>query len=500
MKTAIAYARYSSDNQREESIDAQLRAIKEYAYKNDYEIVRNFIDEAKSGRSDNRPAFQEIFEYIKYNKCDVLIVHKLDRFARSRMDSAIYKHKLKEKGLKLISVLENIDGSPESIILESVMEGLSEYYSANLAREVMKGLRENAYQCRHTGGVPPLGYDVEQDGKYIINEKEAALVRRIFEMYNLGKSYREIADILNSEGQKSKVGKRFTKHSFNDMLQNEKYKGIYIFNKTAAKAPNGTRNYHKTKSSEDIIRIESGMPEIVNHALWSEVNRKMTTNKRPGEKKANRVYLLSGLVHCGECGSPMSGNTRKSGRNKTEYSTYDCNARKREKTCTAKSVNCAYVENLTLDYLVNDFFTEENVEELTMKIERVAKDVLDEADRELPVLKKELKELNIEKEKIIDAMINNEGTSEWLGKRAAEVKSRIEYLEDGITFYENKQKAKVLNHKKIKDALLMNRDVKNISPEGQKATIRTYVERVTVFHNHVDFHMFVDFNGEGDGN
>lgn len=154
MKEMIAalYVRYSSENQRDESIDAQIRAGEDYAKKNNIKIVKIYVDRAKSATSDKRPEFQKMIKDSALGLFNTVIVHKLDRFSRDKYDSAIYKRKLKANGIKLISIVENLDGSPESLILESVIEGMAQYYSANLAREVMKGLKETAYQCKHTGG------------------------------------------------------------------------------------------------------------------------------------------------------------------------------------------------------------------------------------------------------------------------------------------------------------------------------------------------------------
>lgn len=206
IKSAVAYARFSSNNQREESIDAQKRQIDDYARQNGYKILTYYTDSAKSATTDDRPGFQQMFRDIPALKIDAVIVHKLDRFSRDRYDSALYRHKLKEQGVKLISVTENFDDSPESVILESVIEAMSEYYSKNLARETMKGLIENAYQCRHNGGKPPLGYDVDPTThNYVINEKEAAVVRKIFDMYLNGDSYEAIVTYMNAHGCRTKV-------------------------------------------------------------------------------------------------------------------------------------------------------------------------------------------------------------------------------------------------------------------------------------------------------
>ena len=158
-KRAALYSRFSSDNQRTESIDAQLRAMHAYCEQHHFTIVNTYVDEARSATNDRRPSFQQMIADSAGKAFNIVLVHKLDRFARNRYDSAIYKRELKKNGVTVYSVLENLDSSPESIIMESVLEGMSEYYSQNLAREVMKELTENALQCKHNGGKPPLGYE-----------------------------------------------------------------------------------------------------------------------------------------------------------------------------------------------------------------------------------------------------------------------------------------------------------------------------------------------------
>jgi Site-specific recombinases, DNA invertase Pin homologs len=133
-KRVAVYARFSSDNQRDESIDAQVRAIRKYCEDNGYIVVKVYIDRAKSATSDKRPAFQQMIADSALGLFDVVMVHKLDRFSRDRYDSAVYKHKLKKNGVRVFSVLERLDDSPESIMMESVLSGMAEHYSKNLAR------------------------------------------------------------------------------------------------------------------------------------------------------------------------------------------------------------------------------------------------------------------------------------------------------------------------------------------------------------------------------
>mgnify|MGYP000961027933 CR=1 FL=1 len=232
MKKAVAYCRFSSDNQRTESIDAQVRAIEEYCKKEGYILIKIYKDEAISGTSiDDREEFLEMIEDSKNKEFNYVIVHKFDRFARNRYDHAINEKKLNENGVKLISVLEQLNDSPEAVILKSVLTGMNEYYSLNLAREVRKGQKENALKCIHNGGIPPLGYDLTEDKTYTINEEEAKAVRLIFKMYLEGRGYAYIADELNSLGFKNKLGKPFKKISIRDTLYNEKYIGNFIFGK-----------------------------------------------------------------------------------------------------------------------------------------------------------------------------------------------------------------------------------------------------------------------------
>ncbi len=296
MVNAVAYVRFSSDMQREESIEAQVRAIEEYCSKNQYNLVKVFADRGISGTKDNRPEFQNMIDECKITKefrnFDIVIVHKLDRFARNRFDSAIYKKILKENNIKLCSVLENLNDSPESIILESVLDSMSEYYSLNLAREVQKGKCENAYKCKFNGGYTPLGYDIDPvTHRFVINQKEAVIIRKIFDMYISGYSLIDITIYLNNNGFRSKAGKEFKKNSIYDILGSEKYAGYYVYNK-------GVKS-KKRQKRDDTIVIEDGIPAIISKETYMIAMNKRKHNKsRTGTFKTSEVYLLSGILKC----------------------------------------------------------------------------------------------------------------------------------------------------------------------------------------------------------
>jgi len=314
IKNVVAYCRYSSDNQREESIDAQLRAIHEYAERNGFIIVEEYIDKAKSATNDQRPEFQRMIADSANGNFEAIVIHKLDRFSRNRYDSAIYKKELKRNRVSLFSVTENLDDSPESIILEGLLESMAEYYSRNLAREVEKGRRENAMQCRHVGGIPPLGYDVGEDKKYIINEKEAGAVRLIFRWVRDGKGYSAVIDELNRLGYKGKHGKPFAKNGLNSILKNEKYCGLYTYNRSASKDVDGKRNGHKQKPREEWIVVEDGIPAIISKDEFDAVQEIMAgrmQTRRHSHAKEN--YLLTGKMVCGVCSGSYVGARRRRG-------------------------------------------------------------------------------------------------------------------------------------------------------------------------------------------
>lgn len=361
------YARFSSDNQRSESIDAQLRAMEAYCRQHNYEIFGTYIDEAKSATSDRRPSFQQMIADSATRAFQIVLVHKLDRFARNRYDSAIYKRELRKNGVSVCSVLENLDNSPESIVMESVLEGMNEYYSQNLAREVMKGMRENALQGKHTGGIPPLGYDIDPvTKKMILNAQEAEAVKLIFSMYAKGEGYGAILDALEAHQYKTKRGEPFKKNSLHTILSNAKYRGLYFYNRSASRSPAGTRNNHATKAASEMIIIEHGCPQIIDDNTFSIVQARLADRRHGGRIHAKYNYLLSGKVYCMECGRSMVGNSRLSGRNKRRYITYRCPSH--HGACSNKEINSQYLEAYVIALMKKELFSPSAMKKIMQQI------------------------------------------------------------------------------------------------------------------------------------
>lgn len=274
MTRAAIYARFSSEKQREESIEDQVRVCREYARREGYDVAATYADEARSGTSaERRPGFQRMVRDAERAGWDAVIVYKMDRFARNRFDSATYKARLKRYGTRLVSATEGIPEGPEGIILDSVLEGMAEYYSANLSQNVLRGMEGNALRCMHNG-VEVYGYGLGPDGRYVVDESQAPAVRDAFARIAAGESRAAVADSLNTAGYRTIRGKPWKVDAVARMIRNEKYTGVYIWGD---------------------VRIEGGMPAIVDSATYAAANERLSNAPRRRRGKS-APYLLSGLI------------------------------------------------------------------------------------------------------------------------------------------------------------------------------------------------------------
>lgn len=384
MKKAVIYARYSSHSQRDESIDAQLRECHDYATKNDFVIVEEYCDRALTGKSDNRAAFQKMIKDAKNNRFNYVLVYKLDRFARNRYDSAMYKNILKKHNIKVISIMENISDSPEGIILESVLEGMAEYYSANLSQNIKRGMTENALQCKFNGSGRPLGYTITSDKRFEIDPVGAKVVQEIFEMYANGKQSSEILTYCNNKGYKTAKNQSFNKNSIGRILANEKYIGTYRHG--------------------DIV-IENGIPSIIDKDLFERVQIMLKKNYTSrARSKADVEYLLSGKLFCGKCNATMTGISGTSKTNKKHYY-YSCTSRKEKHSCDKVNERKECLEDIVVKATVEQVLTDESIETIAVKaIEIMNKEFADASV--LQYYEKELVDTRKKIKNIVDMIAN----------------------------------------------------------------------------------------------
>jgi DNA invertase Pin-like site-specific DNA recombinase len=310
------------------------------------EIVSEYIDRAVSGKTDNRPEFRRMIADSINRRWDVVLVYKTDRFARNKYDCAIYKTELRRNGVRVICAAEaNIDG-PEGIILESLMEGLAEYYSAELSQKIKRGMNESALKGKATGGGRCLGYKANAAKDYEIVESEAEIVRKIFAMYIEGHPVTHICAHINSLGYRTVRGELFKSNSICRIIQNQKYTGQY--------------RYH------DVI-IDGGLPPIISEERFHLAQRelkKRTVGKQPRLPKAE--YLLSGKAFCGHCKTALVG-VSGTGRGQT-YFYYYCPTARGRKGCNKKHVRRDWLEDLVVQQTVSYVLRPEFVQELAKKV------------------------------------------------------------------------------------------------------------------------------------
>lgn len=342
---AIAYYRFSSHSQNEESIDQQRQAAERYAEGKGFKIIKEYEDRAISGTTNERPGFQLMLHEIKELKPAGLIMWKIDRLSREKETLVLAKRAIRKAGCKIHLVAEmSPDDSPESALVEGLMESLAEFYVRQLRVNVNRGMRYNAENALYNGH-KLLGYKKGEDKKYVINSDEAPIVKRIFDDYASGKPLAEISKELNQQGVTTALGRKFTINSLRGTLHNKAYIGVYKFS--------------------DIV-IEGGMPVLVTQEVFDKVQERFAENKRKGTQRAKELsgdesprYWLTGKLFCGECGSGMQGVSGTSHTGKKHYY-YSCAEQRRHK-CKKRPIKKDVIENLMV-YVLADIF--EDVESI----------------------------------------------------------------------------------------------------------------------------------------
>ena len=379
---AVIYARFSSHSQTEQSIEGQLRDCYTYAKRFDINIVGEYIDRAISGTTDDRPGFQRMIADAAKKQFERIIVWKLDRFARNRYDSALYKHKLKQYGVRVISAMENVGEGDESILLEALLEASAEYYSLDLKKKILRGQRETIAKGRWCGGPIPYGYKAV-DGKLISDEKSAPIIRYVFEQYAQGVPMKAIIDNLKKRNVRGARGGELTYTTFSRAITNPVYIGNFTYRG----------------------EIVKGVAEaLIDEDIFNKVQLVIKANARsPAANKAKVEYLLQGKAFCGNCGAHMVGECGK-GRHGSVYYYYSCAARKKQHSCHKKNEKKDFIEwyvvERTLRYVLDP-----------KRINEVANAIVAEYDKEFSNSKiaeyeKAIKQHERDLDKLVDALVD----------------------------------------------------------------------------------------------
>ena len=485
---AAIYARVSSDKQDVDlSISAQLRALREYALKNGHNVVREFIDEAKTGRTTSRPAFRDMISLAKTKEppFEVILVWKLNRFARNRGDSITYKALLKAKGIELISINEPFEDTPSGHLFEGIIETLDEFYSANMGQDIKRGQRENAARGYFNGSRPPYGYrkiDVNEGGKVrhkLEPEGEDLItvqtVRRIFDLASKDVGCKEIAKTLNQEGSRTKKGERWGRTTVHKVLTNEAYCGTLVWG--------GRPGHHAIHSGDTPIKMENAWPAIIDSDTFRLVRGKLAA-KSPAVIHPRSVpspYLLSGLLFC-ECGRAMIGHSAKSGRN--FYYLCSRSLKQGKDACGARMLPKDKLEKLIVGQIKSRVLTDENLEELVKLVNEELYSTSSRLKDRMDAIETELKDVQGRLSRLYEVLETGKLELDDLAPRIRELRTRQDELSKSRLQLEAEmitQGVEKVNVEEIKECA---EDLRSLLEEAdfteRKAFLRSFVKRIEV--------------------
>ena len=473
-ENAVVYARFSSSKQRETSIEGQLAAARKYAEDKGYTIIREYCDRAKTGTNDNREEFQKMLSDCAKHQFSVIIVWKVDRFGRNREEITFNKYRARKHGVRVEYVAESLSDGPESVILESVLEGMAEYYSLQLSQNVQRGLLEAAKKHHVPGGnAVSYGYRAAPDKTYEIHPDEAPVVKRIFELYAGGMTEAEIIRWLNGQGHRTKRGGKFTRTSLTKMLHNERYIGTYIY--------------------KDIIREENVIPPIVDKDTFRKVQEMLQINRRmPSNKWSYTDYLLTGKLFCGKCGTQMCGVSGKS-RSGDKHNYYSCMKRWKEKACDKKNVRQDVIEPLVFHAVCSILDDPSLIAYIADKAwELYQKN--DTEQEEIRALEKELETAQKGLNNLMKA-VESGMPYDMAADRINELKEQIAGIKKALAERELMKKFK-LSKELILFTLEKFRDMDRTDRKAQRRLIEVFVNSIFLY----DDKLTITFNYSGDRN
>lgn len=385
----VVYARYSSAGQNDQSIEGQVKTCREFAAQRGFRVVQEYADRAISGRhAETRPAFQQMIADAKKKTFQYILVWKLDRFARNRYDSAIYKKELRKYGVRVLSVTEGIDEGNESILLEAILEAMAEEYSRQLSQNVRRGMRQNAEKGLSLGGGTPYGYRL-QGKRYVIVDREAEVVRFIHEAYAEGKTSREIINECKSRGYHTRNGTDFTMNAIARMIANDKYTGAFLF--------------------KDELVVADLYPPIVLPELKERAKKRLALKARaPGHEKAKVEYILHGKLFCGHCGAPMVGESGKS-KSGTVYNYYACAEKKKRHGCKKKNERKDFLEWYLAEQITEFVLTESRINEIAEAVVAEYQRSFDASG--IKQLERKIRETDAELDRLVDALIKTDAAA-----------------------------------------------------------------------------------------
>lgn len=454
MNEAVIYARFSSDKQTESSIEAQVRACREYAAAHSLHVMEVYADEAISGagaKTASRRAYQRLLRDASKGQFDTILIHKYDRIARNLGEHVNLEQRLNKLGVTLIATAQDFGSAKEAKIMRAITWSLSEYYLDNLSEETKKGHRETALKGLHNGGYAPFGYDVVNQ-QYVINKLEAGYVRKLFAAALERRGFVEIIEEMDAAGIRGKRGRPIKYPQIYEILRNEKYTGVYLYSADEEK------DREKRREKPHAIRIENALPVIIDRAQFLEVQKIMDGRKQTGHKSN---YLCSGLVFC-ECEAKM--HAMKSERKGHTYHYFVCS-----KKCGAPVIKMGEIDKAALQYL-RDLLNEENQQRITQAIRKYQAGDSARMDEFKTVLQKRI----VEKRRQYDALLSNLSTGKLPASIVTDIGEEMEALKSQIATLENTEPPKDFTVEQIRAWL------EAIKAAPDEKAVHLLVERIDI--------------------
>ena len=423
---AALYARVSSDRQDVDlSVAAQLRALRDHAEKNGYLVAREYVDEAESGRVADRPQFRRMLDEASAEDApfEEILVWKFSRFTRKREHAVAFKSMLRRRGIRVVSITEHADDSPTGKLMEAIIESVDEFYSENLAQEVIRGMRESASRGFWVSTYAPYGYKKVQvaDGakkrpRLALNPPADAVVRRIFDMTLQGRTALDITRALNAEGIPTANGKRWLKTTVHTVLTNEAYTGTLVWGTNA-------------KDKAPPVRVEDAFPAIVTRKEFERARRLMQSRapKHVHPRRASSPYLLSGLLKCEACGKALTAAEAKSGK----YTYYVCQSliKRGKEACATPRLNAKRFEETIIGQIRDHILTESNIRDLVRMLDEEMDGVAREQRQQLETIEQELEDVRQRLSRVWQVVENTDLEMADASDRIKEHRERQQRLE-----------------------------------------------------------------------
>ena len=466
---AVIYARYSSQNQRDVSIEQQIAACEKYAINGNFTIVERYADRAISGKTDNRPAFQKMMRDAHEGGFDFVIAWKSNRMGRNMLQAMVNEGKLNELGIRCLYVEEDFDDTAAGRFALRNMMNVNQFYSENMAEDVRRGMEDNASKCM-VNNLPPFGYRKGKDGKYEVDEAQAEIVREIFSRVLSGWSIYDIQADLNNRRIRTGRGTEWKKQSFGHLLQNDKYTGVYRW--------------------ADVV-VDGGMPAIVDKETFDKVQLILRSKKKPrGRQRMNEEYILSGRLFCGKCGAPMTAQAGTSATGQT-YHYYYCNRKRYDHTCDCRNIIRDKVERSVADFITAEIMDDAFIDWIVSGYKTAAD--LKRDDTKKQVLQSELADVNIRLSNIlkaIEAGVFNEATQ----SRMHELSEARKELEKAIRMEELQNQLPAPDEVRFWLEELRAGDLKD--RRYQRKLILTFIRAIFVYEDR----LRIQFNYGSDNN